>query len=58
MKKTKLNKISYCHDCGKEIADENFFCDECLDKNGLNKFSISAFMITLIMPIAGLFMID
>ncbi len=51
----KLNEKSYCHDCGKEIKGEKFYCEDCLNKNGLKQFSIAAFIIALVQPIAGLF---
>ena len=51
----KLNEKSYCHDCGKEIKGEKFYCEDCLNKNGLKQFSIAAFIIALLQPLAGLF---
>ena len=53
---TKYNTKSYCHDCGKEIEGENFYCDSCLEKNGLNKFNLIAFIITLLQPIFAIFL--
>ncbi len=52
-----MNTKSYCHDCGKEIEGENFYCNDCLEKNGLNKFNVIAFIISLLQPIFALFLV-
>ena len=53
---SKYNTKSYCHDCGKEIEGENFYCNDCLEKNGLNKFNIIAFIITVLQPLFAFFL--
>lgn len=51
---TKLNKESYCHDCGTKIERENFYCEKCINENGLNKFNILAFILSLLQPLFAL----
>ncbi len=53
----KTNTKSYCHDCGKEIEGENFYCNDCLEKNGLNKFNVIAFIVSIIQPMFALFLL-
>ena len=51
----KLNKVSYCHDCGTKIEWENFYCEKCLNENGLNKINIVVIAICCVQPLAALF---
>lgn len=51
----KHNEKSFCHDCGKKTTGENYYCDSCLEKNGLKKFNVIAFIIALLQPFAGVF---